>query len=142
MAQQTSNFQDELEQLRRRFDEFRKTQPLRSRLPEPLWAAAAELAALWFSQTSNARCHGERGEDRTCLIPIAGTCLDHVIVFNERSLYRHVRDFLDYYHRTRTHLGLHKDTPESRLVQSAEAGSIISIPEVGGLHHRYERRVA
>lgn len=44
MAQQTSNLQDELEQLRRRFDEFRNTQPLRSRLPEPLWAAAAELA--------------------------------------------------------------------------------------------------
>ncbi len=44
MAQQTTNRQDDLEQLRRRFDEFRNTQPLRSRLPEPLWAAAAELA--------------------------------------------------------------------------------------------------
>jgi transposase InsO family protein len=33
-------------------------------------------------------------------------CLDHVIVFNERSLYRHLRSFLDYYHRSRTHLGL------------------------------------
>ncbi len=32
MAQQTSNLQDELEQLVWRFDEFRKTQPLRSRL--------------------------------------------------------------------------------------------------------------
>jgi putative transposase len=29
-------------------------------------------------------------------------CLDHVIVFNERSLCRHLRDFLDYYHRSRT----------------------------------------
>jgi transposase InsO family protein len=36
-------------------------------------------------------------------------CLDHVIVFNERSLYRRLRDFLDYYHRVRTHLGLQKD---------------------------------
>jgi putative transposase len=69
-------------------------------------------------------------------------CLDHVIVFNERSLYRHLRDFLDYYHRVRTHLGLQKDTPESRPIQSAEAGRVISIPEVGGLHHRYERRAA
>ena len=69
-------------------------------------------------------------------------CLDHVIVFNERSLYRHLRDFVQYYHRTRTHLGLQKDTPESRPVQSTEAGRIISIPEVGGLHHRYERRAA
>ena len=69
-------------------------------------------------------------------------CLDHVIVFNETSLYRHLQSFIAYYHRSRTHLGLQKDTPESRLVQLPEAGRIISIPEVGGLHHRYERRAA
>jgi transposase InsO family protein len=69
-------------------------------------------------------------------------CLDHVVVFNERSLYRHVRDFVGYYHRTRTHLGLQKDTPEFRPVQPTEAGRIVSIPEVGGLHHRYERHAA
>ena len=44
MAQQTIKMQDDVEQLRRRFEEFRNTEPLRSRLPEPLWAAAAELA--------------------------------------------------------------------------------------------------
>jgi putative transposase len=68
--------------------------------------------------------------------------LEHVIVFNERGLHRYIRDFVDYYHRSRTHLGLAKDTPESRSVQSAQAGRVISIPEVGGLHHRYERRAA
>ena len=35
---------NELEQLRRRFEEFRNAQPGHSRLPEALWAAAAELA--------------------------------------------------------------------------------------------------
>jgi putative transposase len=69
-------------------------------------------------------------------------CLDHVIVFSEASLYRHLRNFADYYHRSRTHLGLQKDTPESRPVQAPEAGRIVAIPEVGGLHHRYERRAA
>jgi transposase InsO family protein len=69
-------------------------------------------------------------------------CLDHVIVFNEQSLRRHLRGFTDYYHRSRTHLGLQKDTPEARSIQSAEAGRITAIPEVGGLHHRYERRAA
>jgi hypothetical protein len=44
MAQAALNIQDDLEQLRRRFDKFRSTQPLRSRLPEPLWTAAAEVA--------------------------------------------------------------------------------------------------
>ncbi len=69
-------------------------------------------------------------------------CLDHVIVFNERSLRFHMQKFCDYYHRSRTHLGLQKDTPETRPVQPPEAGPIISIPEVGGPHHRYERRAA
>ncbi len=44
MASDTADVQGELEQLRRRFEEFRNTQSVRSRLPESLWAAAAELA--------------------------------------------------------------------------------------------------
>ena len=32
--------------------------------------------------------------------------LDHVIVLNEASLYRHVKSFLAYYHECRTHLSL------------------------------------
>jgi putative transposase len=31
-------------------------------------------------------------------------CLDHVIVLNEASLYRHVKSFLTYYHESRTPL--------------------------------------
>src|SRR6266487_5341546 len=69
-------------------------------------------------------------------------CLDHVIVFNEASLYRHVKSFVTYYHESRTHLSLGKDSPESRAVQSPELGRVVAIPQVGGLHHRYERRAA
>jgi len=69
-------------------------------------------------------------------------CLDHLIVFSERSLRRHLQAYVDYYHGTRTHLGLQKDCPEPRDVQPPDAGRIVSIPEVGGLHHRYERRAA
>ena len=69
-------------------------------------------------------------------------CLDHMIVFNEASLHRHVKSFLAYYHESRTHLSLDKDTPETRPVQATEAGRIVTIPQVGGLHHRYERRAA
>jgi putative transposase len=69
-------------------------------------------------------------------------CLDHLIVFNEASLCRHLQAFIGYYHRTRTHLALDKDAPDPRSVQLPDAGRIISIPEVGGLHHRYERRAA
>lgn len=41
-----------------------------------------------------------------------------------------------------THLGLQKDTPEPQPIQPPEAGRIITIPEAGGLHHRYERWAA
>ena len=47
-----------------------------------------------------------------------------------------------YYHRSRTHLGLDKDTPDRRPVAETSVGPIIAVPEVGGLHHRYERRAA
>ncbi len=69
-------------------------------------------------------------------------CLDHVIVFNEAALYRHVKSFLAYYHETRTHLSLEKDAPEPRPVHPPEVGPVAAIPQVGGLHHRYERRAA
>ncbi len=69
-------------------------------------------------------------------------CLDHVIVFNEASLYRQMKSFVAYYHDSRTHLSLEKDAPESRPVQAADAGEIVSLPQLGGLHHRYERRAA
>ena len=68
--------------------------------------------------------------------------LDHVIVFNEASMHRHVKSFLAYYHESRTHLSLEKDSPKGRPVQAADAGEIASIPQLGGLHHRYERRAA
>jgi hypothetical protein len=44
--------------------------------------------------------------------------------------------------RWRTHLSLEMDGPEPRPVQSPEHGKVIEIPEVGGLHHHYQRRVA
>lgn len=69
-------------------------------------------------------------------------CLDHLIVFSQRSLRRHLQAYVDYYHGTRTHLALQKDCPEPRAVQPPDAGQIVSIREVGGLHHRYERRAA
>ena len=69
-------------------------------------------------------------------------CLDHVIVLNESHLRRVLTSYRFYYHRSRTHLGLDKDTPDRRPVAETSVGPIIAVPEVGGLHHRYERRAA
>ena len=48
----------------------------------------------------------------------------------------------DLYERTRTHLSLDKDAPIPRRVQPPELGKVVELPEVGRLHHRYERRAA
>ena len=69
-------------------------------------------------------------------------CLDHVIILNERHLRRVLSSYFQYHHDARTHLSLDKDCPHPRPVQPPSAGNIIAFPEVGGLHHRYERRVA
>ena len=69
-------------------------------------------------------------------------CLDHVIVLNQVHLHRLLKAYFAYYHRSRTHLGLDKDAPEPRPVQGPEEGKVVAFPQVGGLHHRYERLAA
>lgn len=69
-------------------------------------------------------------------------CLDHVIVLNRTHLHRLLETYFAYYHATRTHLGLDKDAPQARRMQPPEEGNIVACPEVGGRHHRYERRAA
>jgi hypothetical protein len=63
-----------------------------------------------------------------------------LIVFHESSLRRILASYLDYYHRSRTHLSLGKDSPEPRGIQPPEMGSVVALRQVG--HHRYERRAA
>src|SRR3990172_4032617 len=69
-------------------------------------------------------------------------CLDHVIVLDEKHLRRILRDYLAYYHDSRTHLALEKDAPNSREVEPPDRGNVVAIAQVGGLHHRYSRRAA
>jgi len=66
-------------------------------------------------------------------------CLDHVIIFNANGLQRILKSYMEYYERSRTHLALQKDAPVSRPVSPTITGRIIAIPQVRGLHHRYER---
>jgi transposase InsO family protein len=68
--------------------------------------------------------------------------LDHLIMVNEAALHRDLKWFLEYYHGTRTHLSLEKDTPERRSVEPPEWGRVVAVPQVGGLPHRYQRRAA
>ena len=69
-------------------------------------------------------------------------CLDHLVIFNARHLRRILPMYVDYYHRTRTHLALDKDCPDPRPIMPRRIGKVVAIPQVGGLHHRYERLAA
>jgi transposase InsO family protein len=69
-------------------------------------------------------------------------CLDHAIVVNETGLVRVLSRYLAYYHQSRTHLSLAKDSPRPRPIAPPTLGPVIAIPQVGGLHHRYDRRAA
>ena len=69
-------------------------------------------------------------------------CLDHVIVLHKRHLRRLLIGYFQYYHHWRTHRALDMDCPVPQPVQWPEVGSIREVPEVGGLHHHYERRAA
>jgi len=68
--------------------------------------------------------------------------LDHVMILNEQHLKRVLKSYFDYDHAYRTHRALDMDAPIPRPVQPPEVGPAWEVPEVGGLHHHYERRVA
>jgi putative transposase len=68
--------------------------------------------------------------------------LDQVIGVNERHLTRILASYFAYDHRFRTHRSLAMDSPKPRPIQPPESGKVIAVPEVGGLHHHYERQAA
>jgi hypothetical protein len=77
-----------------------------------------------------------------------GSCrreiLDHVIVMNERHLLRLLREYVSYHHQDRVHDSLEKDTPEKRAIEQRPTAhaSVVAMPRLGGLHHRYTWRAA
>jgi putative transposase len=69
-------------------------------------------------------------------------CLDHVIVFGPAGRQRLLKLDRAHYERSRTHLSLNKDAPIPRPVAKPCDGRVVAIPQIGGRHHRYERRAA
>jgi putative transposase len=66
-------------------------------------------------------------------------CLDHLIVLNEDHLRRILRYYFKYYHDSRPHQSLERNSPTPREIEPPSQGKIIAIPQVGGMHHRYRR---
>src|SRR6516162_9863460 len=77
-----------------------------------------------------------------------GSCrreiLDHIIPVNEEHLRRLIRDYVGYHQEDRIHDSLSKDTPNRRAIEprpTTDSG-LLSLPRLGGLHHRYTWRQA
>ena len=70
--------------------------------------------------------------------------LDHVIIMSPRHLERLLQEFIEeYYHVARPHQGLDGETPIPQVKpESSGPSKLISIPILGGLHHRYVRVAA
>jgi putative transposase len=66
-------------------------------------------------------------------------CLDHLIVLSEEHLRSILKRYFLYYQNSRPPQSLDQNSPIPRTVESGKKGPVISIPEVGGLHHRYQR---
>jgi putative transposase len=69
-------------------------------------------------------------------------CLDHLVVLTAAGLRKILKSYVAYYTASRTHLSLEKDSPQPRPISPPPRGRVVAIPQVGGLHHRYERRAA
>jgi putative transposase len=66
-------------------------------------------------------------------------CLDHVLILSEAHLRRLLRAYGAYYNTTRPHQSLDNNSPQPRAIEPPPCGRILAIPQVGGLHHRYQR---
>ena len=86
---------------------------------------------------SSARSPWQNGHAERLIGSIRRDCLDHVVVFGERHLRHLLNSYQRYYNEVRTHLSLQKDAPIPRTVRNA--GRIVPVPILGGLHHQYVR---
>ncbi len=70
--------------------------------------------------------------------------LDHVIVWNAGHLENLLTEYVGWYENHRLHQGLEGSAPNENegKADSVREGKIVSIPVLGGLHHRYERQAA
>jgi len=116
---------------------------IRDRHPTYGRAFREHVAAMAITDVPTApRSPWQNGYVERVIGSIRRECLDHVIALNDRQLRRVLVSYLDYYHRSRTHLALSKDSPLPRPIQPAQTGKVIAFPQVDGLHHRYERLAA
>jgi hypothetical protein len=66
-----------------------------------------------------------------------------VVVLSEVHLRRLLQEYVEYYNTERVHTSL-SDPPEGRALEAkpSDRATVVGLPRVGGLHHRYAWRDA
>ena len=110
----------------------------------PRWAAVAATVASMNIRAVRTAPHSpwQNAYVERLIGSIRRECLNHVVVASAAGLQRVLVGYIDDYMQSRTHLALGKDAPISRPVTPPSAGRIVATPQVGGLHHRYDRTAA
>ena len=74
---------------------------------------------------------------------VSTECLDHLFIINEGHLQKVLAEYVVYFNDWRPHRSIGQRAPcapaTSASHRSAQAGKIIAIPVLGGLHHVYQR---
>ena len=74
---------------------------------------------------------------------VRSECLDHVFIFNERHLKKVLSEYVGYFNNWRPHRSIGQRAPCAPTAhtshRSDEAGKIMAIPVLGGLHHVYQQ---
>jgi len=70
-------------------------------------------------------------------------CLDHMLILDERHLYRIIGEYVEYFNHARPHQGIGQRIPDPREADKSRGGEsrnrIVGHPVLGGLHHDYWR---
>jgi len=69
-------------------------------------------------------------------------CLDHLLLLGEAHLRRALGEYVVYFNQARPHQGLGQRVPAlgvSPVPTRHDAGDIVALPVLGGLHHAYRR---
>ena len=93
-----------------------------------LWACVSRASRRHADQRSarSAAVSMAKGHVERVIGSIRRECLDHVIVLDEEGLRRVLAAYIRYYHKSRLHLSLEKDSPDPRSAR-ARSGSNVSI---------------
>ncbi|MHC4220510.1 MAG: integrase core domain-containing protein [Planctomycetota bacterium] len=88
-------------------------------------------------KSPNLNAHAER-----FVRPIKDECTDRLIFFGERSLYRAVVEFLEFYNRERFHQGMDNELLTSALPAATINDRLVCRERLGGLLRYYSRQAA